>query len=92
MNDRRPVRATPGQSLRLPTGLLAGVAALFLCTLPAPGFAQNAKSELKPLDVFDLHWVSDPQISPDGRSIAYVRMSFDIKTDRPRGGVPAASS
>jgi dipeptidyl aminopeptidase/acylaminoacyl peptidase len=35
--------------------------------------------------VFDLQWVADPQISPDGRSIAYVRMSMDIKTDRPRG-------
>ena len=46
-------------------------------TAPKPAF--------KPLDVFDLQWVSDPQVSPDGRSIAYVRMSFDIKTDRPRG-------
>jgi dipeptidyl aminopeptidase/acylaminoacyl peptidase len=85
MNDRRAVRARPGQSLRLRTGLLVGVAALFLCALPAPGFAQNSKPDLKPLDVFDLHWVSDPQISPDGRGIAYVRMAFDIKTDRPRG-------
>jgi dipeptidyl aminopeptidase/acylaminoacyl peptidase len=42
---------------------------------------------LKPLDVFELQWASDPQISPDGRSIAYVRMNFDIKTDRPRGVV-----
>jgi acylaminoacyl-peptidase len=34
--------------------------------------------------VFDLQWVADPQISPDGRSIAYVRMTMDVKTDRPR--------
>jgi dipeptidyl aminopeptidase/acylaminoacyl peptidase len=53
--------------------------------LPVLGVAESAKPELKPLDVFDLQWVSDPQISPDGRSIAYVRMAYDIKTDRPRG-------
>jgi dipeptidyl aminopeptidase/acylaminoacyl peptidase len=51
------------------------------------GFAQMPKSVLKPLDVFDLQWVADPEMSPDGRSIAYVRMSYDIKTDRPRGSV-----
>ena len=42
---------------------------------------------LKPLDVFDLEWVADPQIAPDGRSIAFVRMSMDIKTDKPRAGL-----
>ena len=31
-------------------------------------------------DVFDLQWVEDPQIRPDGRAIAYVRMSYDIMT------------
>ncbi|MGO9931362.1 MAG: S9 family peptidase [Steroidobacteraceae bacterium] len=55
--------------------------------LTAPSFAQLPKPALKPLDVFDLQWVADPQISPDGRSIAYVRMGYDIKTDRPRGAV-----
>lgn len=77
MNDRKPLR--PGPRLRI------GAAALFLFALPALIIAQTVKPALKPLDVFDLQWVSDPQISPDGRSIAYVRMSFDIKTDRPRG-------
>lgn len=33
-------------------------------------------------DLFDLSLASDPQISPDGRSIAYVRRSNDIMTDR----------
>jgi dipeptidyl aminopeptidase/acylaminoacyl peptidase len=58
---------------------------LVLIALFTPSFADTTKPALKPLDVFDLQWVSDPQVSPDGRSIAYVRMSFDIKTDRPRG-------
>ncbi|HSY95848.1 MAG TPA: S9 family peptidase [Steroidobacteraceae bacterium] len=62
-----------------------GVVVLLSTALWAPGFAQLPKPPLKPLDVFDLQWASDPQVSPDGRSIAYVRMNFDIKTDRARG-------
>ncbi len=62
-------------------------AALGLCAPLAPLFAQTMKPAFKPLDVFDLQWVSDPEVSPDGRSIAYVRKSFDIKTDRTRGAV-----
>jgi dipeptidyl aminopeptidase/acylaminoacyl peptidase len=33
-------------------------------------------------DLFDLSTASDPQISPDGRSIAYVRHTGDIMSDR----------
>ncbi|MFL6801428.1 MAG: prolyl oligopeptidase family serine peptidase [Sphingomicrobium sp.] len=35
-------------------------------------------------DLFDLEVATDPQISPDGRTIAYVRMSNDIMTDKAR--------
>ena len=35
-------------------------------------------------DIFDLQWVEDPQIRPDGREVAYVRMSYDIMSDRPK--------
>jgi dipeptidyl aminopeptidase/acylaminoacyl peptidase len=38
-------------------------------------------------DLFDLSVASDPQISPDGRSIAYVRQSADIMTDRARSTI-----
>jgi dipeptidyl aminopeptidase/acylaminoacyl peptidase len=62
-------------------------AALLVLAAMWPSFAQSAQPSLQPLDVFDLQWVADPQISPDGRSIAYVRMSYNIKTDRPRGSI-----
>jgi dipeptidyl aminopeptidase/acylaminoacyl peptidase len=65
----------------------AAVTAMAACCIIAPSVAQPQKPALKPLDVFDLQWVADPQISPDGRGIAYVRMGFDIKTDRPRGTI-----
>ena len=35
-------------------------------------------------DLFNLEWATDPQISPDGRTIAYVRQSNDIMTDQAR--------
>ena len=78
MDDRKP--ASPSRALRI--GLAAAV-----LLLAAPGFAQVAKPVFRPMDVFDLQWAADPQVSPDGRSVAYVRMSFDIKADRPRGAV-----
>ncbi len=38
-------------------------------------------------DLFNLEWATDPQISPDGRTIAYVRQSNDIMTDRARATI-----
>jgi dipeptidyl aminopeptidase/acylaminoacyl peptidase len=39
------------------------------------------------MDVFSLEWASDPEISPDGAQVAYVRRSFDVKTDKRRGAI-----
>jgi acylaminoacyl-peptidase len=38
-------------------------------------------------DVFGLEWASDPQVSPDGRRIVYVRNGFDVMTDRARASL-----
>ena len=41
-------------------------------------------AELRPfqrLDVFELEWVSDPQISPDGRWVVYGRNGMDVMKD-----------
>src|SRR6202049_494228 len=67
-------------------------AAMLVLSWSAPGLAETpGRAEQKPafkaLDVFDLQWAADPQVSPDGRSIAYVRMGYDIKTDRARGTI-----
>jgi dipeptidyl aminopeptidase/acylaminoacyl peptidase len=39
---------------------------------------------LHSIDVFQLEYADDVQISPDGSRIVYVRVSHDIMTDRPR--------
>ena len=38
-------------------------------------------------DLFGLQWASDPQIRPDGRSIAYTRSSYEVMTDQARRSI-----
>ena len=49
---------------------------LFICLSSA-----NAQNIFENLDVFDLQYVRDPQISPDGTKIVYVRTKMDIMKD-----------
>jgi len=67
-----------GRSLALACALWAGGA-------PLAG-AQNAspRHPFSAEDVFGLEFATDPQVSPDGRQIAYARRSYDIQTDRAR--------
>ena len=50
---------------------------------PAPGPSRTFDAH----DLFGLEVAADPQISPDGRRIAYVRRSGDIMTDRMRSAI-----
>ncbi len=75
-----------------------GLMLLGLIALPVPALAQdNAASAQPPAapspapsrlfdasDLFGLEVGTDPQISPDGARVAYVRRSGDIMTDRMR--------
>ncbi|RPJ78858.1 MAG: S9 family peptidase, partial [Acidobacteria bacterium] len=45
-------------------------------------FAQPAKRPLKLDDIARFREVRDPQCSPDGRSVAYVVSSVDVKEDK----------
>ena len=70
---------------------LAPIAALFAASaLTAPASAAPATGPSRYFtgsDLFDLEWASDPQISPDGRTIAYVRKSNDVMTDKARSTI-----
>lgn len=53
---------------------------LLLAFLAAtPLFAQQ---KFEALDVFELEWVTNPEISPDGQWAVYVRRGMDIMNDR----------
>jgi len=64
---------------RRPTPALAVLllAAAFLPVLPAAA----AKRPLTETDLFRFVWVADPQISPDGHRIAFVRVTVNAKKD-----------
>lgn len=50
-------------------------------------FAQETKLPFQALDVFQLEYAFDPQISPDGTQVIYRRNGFDIMTDKSKGNL-----
>jgi dipeptidyl aminopeptidase/acylaminoacyl peptidase len=65
--------------------VLLGYVLILAAAHAAMATAQAAPSHVfEGRDIFNLQWVADPQIRPDGRAIAYVRMSYDVMSDRPR--------
>jgi dipeptidyl aminopeptidase/acylaminoacyl peptidase len=58
--------------------------------LSAPALAKPANGPARTFtgaDLFNLEVATDPQISPDGRTIAYTRKSNDIMTDKARSTI-----
>jgi dipeptidyl aminopeptidase/acylaminoacyl peptidase len=54
---------------------------IFLATISIQGFCQ-VKPVFSALDVFELEWASNPQISPDGSQVVYNRNGMDIMKDK----------
>ncbi|ABI77888.1 peptidase, S9A/B/C family [Hyphomonas neptunium ATCC 15444] len=66
------------------------VASLAFMLAASPAVADTAKDttpskRFTAERVFDMEYASDPQVSPDGKTIAYVRRSMDRMTDRDVG-------
>jgi len=59
---------------------------LALCSVAIAADEPN-KNHFLNTDVFELEVAADPQISPDGSRVAYVRRSNDIMTDRARSNI-----
>jgi len=49
--------------------------------------AKPSSRLFQPMDVFELEWAVDPQVSPDGRQVAYVRKHGDVMKDAFRGDI-----
>lgn len=56
------------------------VVVFFAVLLPAS--AADKQDRLTPMDVFSLQYAADPQISPDGKHIVYVRQFSDVMSDK----------
>ncbi|MFN3389616.1 MAG: S9 family peptidase [Allosphingosinicella sp.] len=71
--------------------MIRRLAALLLVVTSAQALAAAPPEAPSPLlegrDLFSLEVAADPQISPDGSKIAYVRRSGDIMTDRMRPSI-----
>ncbi len=65
-----------------PMALLVAATALAVPAAAAP--ATGPSRYFTGSDLFNLEVATDPQISPDGRTIAYVRKSNDVMTDKAR--------
>ena len=63
-------------------GHLLLVCLILCCAFNSARAQQPSTNRLRPMDLFNLQSVSDPQISPDGRKIVYVRRFGDITTDK----------
>lgn len=63
-------------------GLLSGLA-------PVSALAGeiDESDTFQPLDLFDIAWITNPEISPDGKSVVYVRRGYDIKKDGGRSSL-----
>ncbi|HEX6898272.1 MAG TPA: S9 family peptidase [Thermoanaerobaculia bacterium] len=57
----------------------ARAAVLFLALLAAPAAA--AKRPITETDLFKFIWITDPQISPDGRQVVFTRVTVNEKKD-----------
>ena len=71
----------------------AALSALVLsAVLGLPAAAADFEKPVDPrrfqlMDVFELEWASDPRISPDGKTIVYVRNFMDVMSDRRRSNL-----
>ena len=60
---------------------------LFLIALAGQTVLTAQKPSFTYLDLFDLQYVAQPQISPSGEWVVYRRMGFDIMNDRSTGSL-----
>src|SRR5512147_1506050 len=83
-----PARARRFRRTQLPWAL-AFILSLCLLTGAWPGFAQApaAKRPLAAADVYRMLDVADPQVSPDGRWVAYTVTGADREADKLRTSI-----
>jgi dipeptidyl aminopeptidase/acylaminoacyl peptidase len=75
-------------SIRPTVALFATLLAAPFVMTPSMATPPTAPSRvLTGADIFNLESASDPQISPDGKTIVYVRRSNDIMSDRIRSSI-----
>lgn len=62
-------------------------ALLVALSISTTAHAEDSPRLFSAEDVFELEWADQPQISPDGKRVLYIRRSNDIMTDKTRSHV-----
>jgi dipeptidyl aminopeptidase/acylaminoacyl peptidase len=73
--------------MKITTIIISSLLLMFACFNAASTEEKDTSQQFLSKDIFDLEFANDPRISPDGRSIVYVRSSMDIMSDRARGNL-----
>ena len=55
--------------------------ALVVLLLTAAGADAQARRPIRETDLLDFVWTADPQIAPDGKAVAFVRVTVDRERD-----------
>jgi len=55
------------------------LAVALFCAAAIAAFAQAQKRSITEKDIFQFNWIGDPQISPDGSRVAFVKVTVDGK-------------
>lgn len=63
------------------------LAVMFMGLLSVSGNLMAEPRPFEDVDLFDIEYVTDPQISPDGKMVVYVRRGFDIMNDSARNNL-----
>src|SRR5258708_39374618 len=77
----------------MPPGAPAVVAALLLVALPPVAPRAAAKRPITETDLYKFTWIADPEISPDGTTVAFVQVTVNEKDNKYESAlynVPAA--
>src|SRR6516162_713044 len=70
--------------MRTPFVRAVAVVLVALLARSSAGAEAPAKDRLELMDVFKIEYASDPQVSPDGKQVVYVRNFMDVMKDKPR--------
>ena len=61
--------------------------AILSCVPRLDAAETGAAPVLQPMDLFSIEYASDPQVSPDGSRVVYVRNFMDVMKDRQRSNL-----
>ena len=84
-STRKPVFSSSTQQLSLSVFAIFSIS---ICSYAQAEQPASVKQHLfEAADIFELEVATDPQVSPDGESILYVRRANDIMTDATRSSI-----